>query len=230
MILDDYKRIESEEFAAKGKEVWSFLDELNSNYTTYELLQDDRPIFDGIMNILDLIEIEKGYEYRFSSIHEAFAGYFTTISVHGECMKEKDAAYDVVSIGLKPKVGFMMSSMAIWQIYLFCMFYRGIESAGWYSGTPIFEISDLDFAKLTCSNDDQTELLKHAFSQLRMEETSLLPQVTEYTANMFDTHHQVKCTWWFPSKGLVTETINFRFSIFNEQKPRLWQKVLIPKN
>ena len=206
-ILEEFKDDTdglSDALINKGKELWAFLSEVNVNLNVCDMEKNDQPLFDGVMNILDLVQISKECKYNFSIIHEAFTGYFTTICLQGENLKQREANNDDISIGLEVKNGVAINSMVIWQIYLFCKFYRGIDYAEWYYGKPIFEVSDIDPDKVMVAHEEDREHLKQIYSRLHVEKSSLLPQV------IFDgSNYHVKCTWWFPSKGLVQETIDY---------------------
>ena len=206
-ILEEFKDDTdglSDALINNGKELWAFLSEVNVNLNVCDMEKNDQPLFDGVMNILDLVQISKECKYNFSIIHEAFTGYFTTICLQGENLKQREANNDDISIGLEVKNGVAINSMVIWQIYLFCKFYRGIDYAEWYYGKPIFEVSDIDPDKVMVAHEEDREHLKQIYSRLHVEKSSLLPQV------IFDgSNYHVKCTWWFPSKGLVQETIDY---------------------
>ena len=188
----------------KGIELWAFLREFNDNWDVTNLKKCNQPLFEGVMNILDLITISKGFQYELSSVHEAFSGYHTTITLQSGKIKEKDACYDDIAIGLETKEHLAITSMVIWQIYLFCKFYRGIDYAECYYGMPIFELSDLDSNKFIIAHGEDQERLKSAYSHLQVERSSILPLIISDGTN-----YRVKCTWWFPAKGLVQETIDY---------------------
>jgi len=226
-IIDEDAEFISDALLNKGKELWTFIREFNNNLDITNLKKYNLPLFNGTMNILDLITISKGYQYELSCIYEAFSGYHTTITLQGEGMKEKDACHDDIAMGLETKGHPAITPVIIWQIYLFCKLFRGVDYAEWYYGMPIFEISDIDINKFRVVHEEDREPLRQAFAQLQVDKSLLLPQITSDQEGLI---HHVKCTWWFPSEGLVQETISYYSARHRTMEYNSNKEIIIPYN
>ena len=211
----------------KGKEFWTFIRKFNNKLDVTNLEKYNLPLFNGAMNILDLITISKGCQYELSCIHEAFSGYHTTITLQSEDMKEKDACHDDIAIGLETKKHLAITPVIIWQIYLFCKLFRGVDYAEWYYGMPIFEFSDIDVNKFRVVHEEDRESLKQKFAQLQVDKSLLFPQII---SDQEGTIHHVKCTWWFPSEGLVQETISYYSAGYRAVEYNSNKEIIIPYN
>lgn len=231
----------SEKMIDIGKELRTFIKELESLHTPNEM---ENPLFDKVFTILDLIEASSGYKYSWTICHGFMSGYYTTIMMRDNTLgkprymiptpvndnpchisHDYDATTEDISIGLQTKGVADLSPLAVWQVYLFCKMYRVFYSAEAYQGEAIFSSSDLDVSIFKVQHDDDREDIWSALREIVLTDDDIQPKVYRIGNN-----YCVECLWWFPSKGLVRETIEYWNSNNKTKQKTESQEVLIPYN
>ena len=210
---------------AKGKQLWSLIQELESRYDFKEIIKDNQILFDKVMLVFDSIEVAIGCNYSIDVCHEFMSGYYCTLFLDSSLFSSSlEATSDDITIGLHTKENVQLEVSSIWQIYLFCRIYKGFIAAHWNYGQPIFDMEDICIDKLEVAHADDRKLLFFSFHDLSLSHKDICPKI--YKSDE-DTYH-LECLWWLPFKGLVRETIEYKDMHHRTYEKKVNQEVLVP--
>ena len=212
---------------AKGKELWSLIQELEGRYDFKEIQKDNQILFDKVMPVFDLIEVTLGCSFSVDICHDFMTGYYCTLFLDSDLLSSSIEAdcYDV-TIGLHTKDNIELTALSIWQMYLFCRIYKGFKAAQWKYGQPIFNMKGLNIDKLEVAHKDDRKQLFFSLIDLKLTDEDVSPKV--YKSD--DGCYHVECLWWFPFKGLVKESIEYKDMHHRTFERKVNQEVLIPYN
>lgn len=232
--MTEIKKSLNGSFSTTGKKLWNLIHEIStdiiSNNKVVKLSENDKTLFDKVFNILDLIKDSGGYKYEFDILHDCFSGYHTTITMTDRSKNTRHATHDDIVVGIYAKDPDNFDLTVVWQIYLFCKFFRFFDTAGCYYGMPILDLSDLNVSKFETRDESDKENIENALKQLDLE--SLLPNI-QYepivgNGNRVHAIYKVTCTWWLPYKGLVQETIEYERIVVELLEMSNHKNILIP--
>lgn len=229
--MEEIKKSLNDAFCTTGKKLWNLIHEISTdiinNNKVVELSENDKLLFDKVFNILDLIKDSDEYKYKFDILHDCFSGYHTTITMTDRSKNTRQATDEDIAIGIYAKDTDNFNPMVVWQIYLFCKFFRFFDTAGSYYGMPIFDLSDINVSKFETHDELDKEDIEKALKQLDIAKESLLPNITA-VGNSEHEIFKVTCTWWFPFTGLVQETIEYERIVVELFEMSNYKNILIP--